>query len=318
MDALGRYLDRTGAISQETNVGPPAMLPTAGLGENDIPEEVTKLIGTFLESARVLGQRTAEMHVALASDPDDPSFAPEPFTPFYQRSLYQSMRNLVVQTFQGLRRGLSRLTGESRTLGERVAAKEAEVLKCLRAVHETKVSAKRIRCHGDLHLGEVLHTGRDFIFVDFEGDACRPVGERRIKRSPLRDVASMIRSFDYISHAGLFRQVELGTLREDRLPQLEPWRAFWHWWVSWSYVMAYAKAVREGDLLPQSTPELRVLLKVHVLEKAVHEVSWELANRPAWARIPLHAILDLVERWGEEASDKSETRNPKLETSSKP
>ena len=183
------------------------------------------------------------------------------------------------------------------------------MLKCLRAVHETKVSARRIRCHGDLHLGEVLHTGRDFSFVDFEGDACRPLGERRIKRSPLKDVASMIRSFDYVSHAGLFRQIELGTLREDRLPQLEPWRAFWHRWVSWSYIMAYAKDVKEGDLLPQSLVELEVLLKVHLLEKAVHEVAWELANRPAWARIPMKAILDLVDGW--------HVPNPKAEAGSK-
>jgi maltose alpha-D-glucosyltransferase/alpha-amylase len=126
----------------------------------------------------------------------------------------------------------------------------------------------------------------------------------------------MIRSFDYISHAGLIRQVELGTLRENRLPQLEPWRAFWYWWVGWSYIIAYAKAVREGDLLPQSTPELRVLLKVHLLEKAVHEISWELANRPAWARIPMQAILDLLERW-DDGVEKSEARNSKLEGNSK-
>ena len=124
MDALGRYLDRTGAISQESNSGPPPMLPTAASGEKDIPQEVTELIGTFLESARLLGQRTAQMHVALASDPDNPAFAPESFTPFYQRSLYQSMRNLAVQTMQGLRRSLSRLPPEIRELGERVVAKK--------------------------------------------------------------------------------------------------------------------------------------------------------------------------------------------------
>jgi maltose alpha-D-glucosyltransferase/alpha-amylase len=297
MDALGRYLDRTGALAHEGDGGPPAIPLPADSQANGVPEEVTKLIGTYLESSRLLGQRTAQMHLALASDPDNPAFAPEAFTPFYQRSLYQSMRNLTVQTLQMLRRGTARLAEPVRNLAETVAGREADILKCFRTVYETKMSAKRIRCHGDLHLGEVLHTGKDFIFVDFEGDAGRPLGERRIKRSALRDIASMIRSFDYVSYAALFRQVELGILREDRLPQLEPWRAFWHQWVSSAFARAYAQTMRENDLLPHSRPEMMVLLKVHLLEKAIHEVAYELRYRPNWATIPFRAILDLVTEW---------------------
>jgi maltose alpha-D-glucosyltransferase/alpha-amylase len=149
-----------------------------------------------------------------------------------------------------MRREMSALPAEVGELAEKVAAKETEILKCFKAVHETKIKAKRIRCHGDLHLGEVLHTGKDFVFVDFEGDACRPLGERRIKRSTLRDVASMIRSFDYVSNAALFKQLELGSLHPDRLSQVEPWRVFWHRWVSSAYARSYAETIQQGDFMP--------------------------------------------------------------------
>src|SRR5205807_8866606 len=113
-----------------------------------------------------------------------------------------------------------------------------EILARLRAVHETRITARRIRCHGDFHLGQLLYTGKDFMIIEFEGEPARPLGERRIKRSPLRDVAGMIRSFDYITYAALFRQLELGTIQEEHLAHLEPWSGFWHRWVSAVYLRA--------------------------------------------------------------------------------
>ena len=300
-DALGRYFQRIGAMSPDIKVASALDADPYVVLEQGPSEEVAKLIGTYFETARLLGQRTAEMHLALASDPDDPAFAPEPFTPFYQRSLYQSMRNLTVRAMQSLRSGIARLPEPDRPLADNVAHHESQILKRLQAVHESRISAKRIRCHGDLHLGEVLHTGKDFVFVDFEGDPRRPISERRIKRTALRDVASLIRSFDYVAYAALFKQVELGILNQERLSQLEPWAVFWHRWVSGAFLRAYCDAASRGDFLPKSKTEFRQLLTAHLLEKAIHEVAYELDHRPSWARIPLRAILRALEQWSSSA-----------------
>jgi maltose alpha-D-glucosyltransferase/alpha-amylase len=301
LDMLSRYFDRVLTASAELRLEPLPESSILGLSERKVPENVVGLLGTYFELARLLGQRTAELHLALASDGDSRDFAPEPFTPFYQRALFQSMRNLVVRNIGQLRRGLSRVPPNARTQAERVIALESDIIKRLRAVHQTRLSAKRIRCHGDFHLGEVLYTGKDFLFIDFEGERERPLGERRIKRTPLSDIAAMIRSLDYVTYAALFRQMELGALHEDALPKLEPWTAFWHRWVSAVYLRACLDGLAKSDLLPQAKDQLSILLDASLLEKAVYEVGYELDHRPAWVKIPLQGVLGMMERFAEPA-----------------
>jgi maltose alpha-D-glucosyltransferase/alpha-amylase len=295
IDALGRYFERIGTAVGQPKFAAPAEGPPIGFNQEPVPETVAVLVGTYLEAARLLGQRTGQLHVALASEPDDKDFAPEPFTPFYQRSLFQSMRNLTVHTLLTLRRSLDRVPEGLRAEAEKVINLESAIVKQFKAVHERGIAGKRIRCHGNLHLGEILYTGKDFVFIDFEGESARPLGERRIKRSPLNDVASMIRSFEFTTYAALFKQLDLGTLHEERLPQLEPWTGFWYRWVSSVYLNAYLEVVRETDLLPRSNEELKVLFDVHLLEKAVYEIGYELKHRPSWLKIPFRAIVKLLE-----------------------
>jgi maltose alpha-D-glucosyltransferase/alpha-amylase len=295
IDALGRYFERIDTAAHRSHLAAPGEGPAIGFNQEPVPQSVEVLIGTYIEAARLMGQRTGQLHVALASEPDDKDFAPEPFTPFYQRSLFQSMRNLTVHTLLQLRRLLSSVPEANRAEAEKVAGLENAILKRFRSVHETGIAGKRIRCHGNLHLGEVLYTGKDFVFIDFEGESGRPLGERRIKRSPLYDVAAMVRSFEYATYAALFKQLDLGTLHEERLPQLEPWTGFWYRWVSSVYLNAYLDVVGKTDLLPRSNDELKVLFDVHLLEKAVYEIGYELKNRPAWLKIPLRAIVKLIE-----------------------
>jgi maltose alpha-D-glucosyltransferase/alpha-amylase len=299
LDTLSRYFERVRTAPAETLVNPLAGAPLLKLAQQEPPESVVALIGTYLEAARLLGQRTGEMHLALASAPEDRIFAPEPFTPFYQRALFQSMRNLAVQNLQLLRRRFDRVPALVRPQAEKVVGLESAILKCLRAVYETRMTARRIRCHGDFHLGQVLYTGKDFVIIDFEGEPARPMGERRIKRSPLRDVAGMIRSFDYVTYAALVNQLELGNLQEEHLPELEPWTGFWYRWVSAVYLRAYLDVLQESDLLPRSKSELSVLLDAHLLEKAVYEIGYEINNRPAWVKIPLRGVLQLIENKGD-------------------
>jgi len=234
------------------------------------------------------------LHKVLASDTDDKDFAPEPFTPFYQRSLYQSMRNLVIHNFDVLCRCRRKLPPDLQKEAEQVCAMRLEILHRLRAIHEQRISAFRIRCHGDYHLGQVLYTGKDFFIIDFEGEPARSIGERRIKRSPLRDVAGMIRSFHYASQAAILEQIELGN-QPDTLARLRLWVQFWHRWISSVFFTAYHESIRSSALLPTNQSELSVLLYCHLLEKALYELGYELNNRPNWIKIPLEGVLELME-----------------------
>jgi maltose alpha-D-glucosyltransferase/alpha-amylase len=154
----------------------------------------------------------------------------------------------------------------------------------------------RTRCHGDYHLGQVLFTGNDFVIIDFEGEPQRPVSERRIKTSPLRDVAGMIRSFHYASHAAQ-RGDAPGTLtaREpaDGLPL---WLRAWYQWNAAAFLRAYDAEAGQADFLPRNKEEFGVLLDAYLLEKAIYELGYELNNRPEWVRIPLEGILYLLEQ----------------------
>ena len=296
VDMLGRYFERVRTAPEEIRREPAGDGSLLTCAEQEVPETVVGLIGTYLELARLLGQRTGELHLALASEPQHRDFAPEPFTPFYQRSLFQSMRNLTVHNLQRLRRSPDRIPEALRAQASQVAGLESEILKRLRAVATTTMAAKRIRCHGDCHLGEVLYTGKDFIFIDFEGEPARSLGERRIKRSPLRDVAAMVRSFDYVALAALYKHIELGRLQKEQILELEPWTTFWSRWVGAVYLKAYLQVLGSTDLLPAAKEPLAVLLEAHLLEKTVYEVGYELANRPNWLGIPLRGILHLLGR----------------------
>lgn len=290
LDALDRYFDRARTLEHPASCRTEDLLSMAG---RELTQVETVALGTYLEAARLLGQRTAEMHLVLASDAEDRDFAPEPFTPFYQRSLYQSMRNLAVQNFDSLRTALEQLPPAARSLAGEVLKRESQILAMLRKVHEVPVRAKRIRGHGDLHLGQVLSTGKDFLIIDFEGEPARPLGERRLKRSPFRDVTGMLRSFDYATHAALARQQEMGLVRPEHVASLRDWARFWERRVSAVYLKGYLAAMGDSDLLPPDEAGRRVLLDAYLLDKAIYEAGYELNNRPSWVTIPLSGILQL-------------------------
>lgn len=153
----------------------------------------------------------------------------------------------------------------------------------------------RIRHHGDYHLGQVLYTGRDFVIMDFEGEPIRPISERRIKRSALRDVAGMLRSFDYVAHQVLATRVAGSTIRAEEIAAAEPWARFWERWVSGAFLGAYLQTAGEARFLPRARDELRLLLGVFLLEKAIYELGYELSHRPDWVHVPLEGIIELVE-----------------------
>ncbi|HEY0787550.1 MAG TPA: putative maltokinase, partial [Thermoanaerobaculia bacterium] len=292
LDHVGRYFERLLSereLLEKTNAGVPSAsdLRTAHAEPTPLARD---LLGTYLSATELLAQRSAEMHLALASAPDDAVFAPEPFTPHYQRSIYQHMRTQATHTFQVLRRKLRDLDEPVRKDAEALVAREAEMLARFREVLDTKVSALRIRTHGDYHLGQVLYTGRDFVVIDFEGEPGRPLSERRIKRSALRDVAGMLRSFNYAPYAVLLGQTS-GVVRDEDAPALDRAARFWHRWVSAVFMRRYLQIARSGAVVPADNQQLETLLRAYILEKALYEVVYELNNRPAWVGIPIRGIL---------------------------
>ena len=294
LDELERYFERVLTDRPEAEeVAVPAR-SLLDLAEEAPPRLATDLIGPYLESARLLGERTADLHVALASALDDPSFVPEPMSPFSQRSIYQSMRSLTGQVLQLLRQRMSEIPEELSDEAQQLLGLEETILQRFQSILGGRSTAMLIRCHGDYHLGQVLYTGKDFVIIDFEGEPARPLSERRIKRCALRDVAGMLRSFHYAAYATLFDHRVSVTVRPEDIAALEPWARFWYRWVSAAFLKAYLAEASQVPFLPQGRDELQVLLDAHLLEKAIYELGYELNNRPDWIGIPLQGILDLV------------------------
>ncbi|HYN22520.1 MAG TPA: putative maltokinase, partial [Thermoanaerobaculia bacterium] len=263
LDTLGRYFERVmtvGDLEHSIAAVPREALPELAMREP--PAEVRERIGIYLQSAQLLGQRTAEMHIALASRPDEPDFAPEAFSLLYQRSLYQSMRTLTGRTFELLRQRLGDLPETARGGAEDLLGSQDRVVDRFGALLAGKVSAARIRCHGDYHLGQVLYTGKDFVILDFEGEPSRPLSERRMKRSPFRDVAGMLRSFHYAAYARLFEEADTGVVPASALPALETWAFDWERWTSAAFLRAYLDRAWGSPFVPPSREELALLIEV--------------------------------------------------------
>ena len=295
LDTLGCYFGRALGEQPSKDAIPSPRTSLLALSEEDLPPPAIECIGLYLDEVGLLGKRTGEMHVILAQETADPNFTPEPFSDVSRQILSESMVVAADQAFRLLRQHLTDLPEALRGEAHRVLDLEGEVRRRLRLIRDQHITAMRIRCHGDYHLGQVLYTGKDFVIIDFEGEPARSLRERREKGSPLRDVAGMLRSFHYAAYAALL----LGKAAADRpedFSRLEGWARFWYLWVSAAFLKAYLTEVTGAPFLPSDRQELQILLEAHLLEKAVYELGYELNNRPDWVKIPLQGILLLVEK----------------------
>ena len=266
----------------------PRSLPEASRLE--LPEIATKTMGGYLDSARLLGRRTAELHAALSSDPTDPAFAPERISPGDQRSIYQSLSGLSLRATDLLRSQLNKLPADAREEGRKVLELESRIAYILKSFLARRLSTTRIRVHGDYHLGQVLYTGHDFVIIDFEGEPTRSLYERRLKRLAMRDVAGMLRSFSYASQAAL----RSSQAPPEAVASLQAWARFWVDAVSAAFLKSYLSTAGAASWVPQTPEDLELQLTTMLLEKALYELRYELNLRPDWVRIPLRGILDLV------------------------
>lgn len=245
----------------------------------------------FADNVRLLGKRTAEFHRALASDPDDPDFAPEPFGYLSLTSLAQSMTSSAHRAFQLMSKARLPDPAQDEALRTLLASKE-RVEKTFDRLRGLKVDSVRCRIHGDYHLGQVLYTGKDFVIVDYEGEPARAMGERRLKRSPLRDVAGMVRSFHYVAVSALIRS--RGVEQYAGHPRMGDWARLWYRAVASEYLGSYLGAVKGTRLVPGDEAVLEAMLDAYMLEKALYELGYELNSRPDWAGIPLQGIMETL------------------------
>lgn len=254
------------------------------------------LLGNYAAEAALLGRRTAEMHAALALDRGDPSFAPEAFFATDQRGLSDSMIGLAQETFGMLHQRAPDLLEHAQAAVRIALASEGTVIERFRSLADRKLTGLRTRIHGDLHLGQVLFTGEDFIFIDFEGEPARTLAERREKHSPLRDVAGMVRSFHYAAYAALFRRSGSPGAKSGEWRSLVPFANAWYRAASGEYLRAYfdAAAAAGARFLPANPDECQWVLNFWLLGKAIYELKYELNHRLDWIAIPLEGIDMLV------------------------
>ena len=262
-------------------------------GNASYPAEVREHAGLSLAAAALLGRRTAEMHLALATPTDNPAFAAEPFTAEALAADTRRIRTQIIHTLDALKQAFSTLTGElTIDSAALILSRRIELFGRAFAIAEVPPAdaGQRIRIHGDYHLGQVLRSRGDYVILDFEGEPARPLAERRAKQSPLKDVAGMLRSFSYAAYAALDRFVQR---RPGTAERLEPWAQLWQNAAATEFLTAWRTTIAANPSLTPEPLQAHRLLNAYLLEKALYELLYELNNRPTWVRIPLAGILAL-------------------------
>jgi predicted trehalose synthase len=230
-------------------------------------------LAAFEPHARALGETTGAMHTVLGSDASDPYFAPEEPSQEGLALLVATVDEQIERTFVDLSPDDERVAG--------IAGRGEDIRELLNNLSHVGVGGRLIRTHGDYHLGQTMLTERGWVVLDFEGEPARPLPERRRKRSPLRDVAGMLRSFAYVeSVSTLQRGVEPPASWEDRVRE--------------AFLAGYFEKV-DPSLLPPGREAIQKLLAIFELEKVVYELRYELDNRPDWAGIPVAGIARILE-----------------------
>ncbi|UWZ85785.1 maltose alpha-D-glucosyltransferase [Occallatibacter riparius] len=287
-------------FSRVISIPAPTSAPAQFTANTEPAAELSENTGATLEAAALLGRRTAEMHLALATPADDSAFIAEPFTP-------EDLNRDALRIEEQIRSASDALKGKLASLPEDIAddaaqllSRRRELLSRARSIFTGEAAGQKFRIHGDYHLGQTLRTapnasqpGGDFVMLDFEGEPARPLAERRRKQSPLKDVAGMVRSFSYAAFSALDRFRSAHPDRDGAAENLMQWSRAWESAAVAAFLQAYRKTMAtRPELLP---PEGRAqdLLRAYLLEKGMYEVLYELDNRPAWLRIPLTGILHL-------------------------
>ncbi len=275
-----------------------AELPELGLAAgatlreklDEIPESAREHAGISMEAASTLGRRTAELHLALASDPDDPDFAPALLDGGDLVALQAELVQKATRAFDALKANLARLPDNAVEAAGLILSRRSTLLERFSRLTALGDAGARIRVHGDYHLGQVLRAKGDFVILDFEGEPAHTLTERRAEQSPLKDVAGMVRSFSYAAFSAMSHFM---ARRPADAQKLEPWARLWESSVTAEYLRAYRETMGDSRIVPQTIEGFEVMLRAFTLDKALYELTYELNHRPDWVRVPLNGILYL-------------------------
>lgn len=243
------------------------------------------------EHVELLARRTAQMHSALSVETGDKSFAPEKYSPAYRKWLFEHLRDLLNGRIEMLSSKRETLDDEARRMADVLIQKKDTILRFFEKIRKKPIKSLRTRIHGDYHLGQVLYTGTDFIIIDFEGEPESSIADRKIKHSPLKDVAGMIRSFHYAVSAKLFYSQETKNMDLDRLQRAAD---RWYFLIRETFTETYLDELGSDQKLYAGKGEINFLFLLHLLEKAIYEVGYELNGRPDWLKIPLKGIEQVI------------------------
>jgi maltose alpha-D-glucosyltransferase/alpha-amylase len=293
------FLDQlSGFFESIASLRPPRELPIPSFMDPlEPPAEALKYADTAIEAAALLGRRTAEMHLALAIHTDDPAFAAEPFTEVDQSRDARRIEAQIMSTLDALKLKLPALVDAVADDAALLLSRRRELIARAHGIESGPAAGKRIRIHGDYHLGQTLRTGTDpepgdFVLLDFEGEPARPLVERRQKQSPLKDVAGMVRSFSYAAQSGVNHFLAEGG-SETAPGALAGWAMLWENSVASEFLKAYRVAIAVNSNLIPPPEQAQTLYTAYLLEKALYELLYELNNRPTWLRIPISGILSM-------------------------
>lgn len=250
-----------------------------------------------LSMGSLLGQRTAELHRALATSTDDPDFVTEELSRDHLKTWSDEAVQEAEAVLDSLKKARAGLAEDVGALADTILAARKPLLDRMRAAAKLTPSGSISRIHGDYHLGQVLVAQGDFMIIDFEGEPRRPLAERRAKSSPLRDVAGMLRSFQYAAATAMtLRSDAIGAVSEGTRQRAALWRETF----SKQFLEAYEAHSAENPTYPHDTAFARALTELFLLQKAFYEVGYELANRPNWLGVPLEGIVNLLQLEGDE------------------
>jgi maltose alpha-D-glucosyltransferase / alpha-amylase len=291
---LGSYYERVLARAHGEPVPQPPQESPLRMAERAPPDAASQMIGSYRDTATRLGARIAELHLTLSSSKGDPAFALEPYSALDLRSKYQSLRNLSGRVLRTLRQRLAILPERAQREAARILSREGEIVRSFEPLLHVKASAPRMRIHGNLHLGHVLFTGRDFVLTDLSDFRALTLAERRRKRSPLRDLAWMVRSFEFAALKVLF---DPGSVREADVDAARPWAHLWTSWTSAAFLAGYlatAAASKESAFMPAEPAASAALFDAFLLERALYQLQATLEEGVAGATIPLVEIAQLL------------------------
>jgi len=307
--SLGEVRNYFEAVRSRSSQGvvPPALPSRSEMG-HEMPELMRELIGDgYLRMVGKLAERTAALHIALASVKSDAGFAPEPFTWLYQRSVFQGMTDQVKRAMSFLQDNLQKVPESAVAFVQELLGRENEILELFEPLRKDgngeqveRMHTVRVRIHGDYHLGQVLCTDDDFVILDFEGEPARSLPERKLRYSVYRDLAGMLRSFDYAAFYELMQsEASFAGERET----LEPWAELWSYYVGQHFIGVYTQhtesatfTIRNAEfgLIPADPHQRELLLRSYLMQKAIYEMIYEMNNRPRWLPIPVNGILRLL------------------------